>query len=44
MTTTPYEPGDDAVAPDPLAPDALDDDEPDAAEGEDDSEDSAGAV
>lgn len=40
MTTTPMEPGDDPVAPDPLipVPDELDDQEPDAAEPEADSE------
>jgi hypothetical protein len=34
MTTTPFDPGDDPVAPDPLipVPDELDDQEPDTAE------------
>jgi hypothetical protein len=35
MTTTPYDPGDDPVAPDPLVPEELDDREPDVAKDED---------
>jgi hypothetical protein len=38
MTTTPYDPGDDPVAPAPLVPEELDDREPDVADDEDDDE------